>query len=189
MFRDILTERLILRDLQPADAETMLRYRSDPEVSRFQSWKPASADQLRSHFEVLARKAVATPGAWYQVGIAFRSTGELIGACGIHILDDHGLAEIGITLAPEFQFRGYATEGLRAIVNYLFRELKTHRIYASIDPRNTRSIQLMRRLGFRQEAHMIESLWFKGEWVDDVIFALLAREWEALDIPSCPRLS
>ena len=29
----------------------------------------------------------------------------------------------------------------------------------------------------RQEAHLIESLWSKGEWVDDVIFAMLAREW------------
>jgi RimJ/RimL family protein N-acetyltransferase len=35
----------------------------------------------------------------------------------------------------------------------------------------------MQRLAFRQQAHMIESLWFKGQWVDDVILAMLAREW------------
>ena len=31
----------------------------------------------------------------------------------------------------------------------------------------------------REEAHFVESLWFKGEWVDDVIFAILASEWES----------
>ena len=54
MFQDIVTDRLILRDLGPADAEVMMLYRSEPEVSRYQSWEPASVDQLRSYFEELA---------------------------------------------------------------------------------------------------------------------------------------
>jgi RimJ/RimL family protein N-acetyltransferase len=178
MFHAIVTERLILRDLQPADAETLMRYRADPEVSRYQSWAPASADQFRSYLEELAGRGPDTPSAWYQIGVALRSTGELIGDCGIHIFEDRRLAEIGITLAPQFQYRGCATEALRGIVNYLFGELRKHRISASVDPRNIRSIRLMQRLGFRQEAHMIESLWFKGQWVDDVVFAMLAREWK-----------
>lgn len=86
-------------------------------------------------------------------------------------------AEIGITVARRFQCREYATEALRAIVGYLFGKLRKHRISASMDPRNTGSIRLMQRLGFRQEAHMIGSLWFKGQWVDDIVFAMLAREW------------
>ena len=177
MFQDIVTDRLILRDLGPTDAEFMMRYRSDPEVSRYQSWQPTSVDRLRSYFEELAGVDPDTPGAWYQLGIALRSGGELIGDCGFHILGDPRLAEIGITVAPRFQCRGYATEALRAIVGYLFGKLRKHRISASIDPRNIGSIRLMQRLAFRQEAHMIESLWVKGQWVDDVIFAMLAREW------------
>ena len=177
VFQDIVTDRLILRDLGPADAEFMLLYRSDPGVSRYQSWEPASVDQLRSYFEELAGMDPDTPGAWYQLGIVLRSGGELIGDCGIHILDDPRQAEIGITVARQFQCHGYATEALRAIVGYLFGKLRKHRISASIDPRNIGSIRLMQRLGFRQEAHMIGSLWFKGQWVDDVVFAMLAREW------------
>jgi RimJ/RimL family protein N-acetyltransferase len=177
VFQDIVTDRLILRDLGPADAEVMMQYRSEPDVSRFQSWEPSSVEQLRSYFEKLARMDPDTPGAWYQLGIALRSSGELIGDCGIHILDDPRLAEIGITVAPRFQRRGYATEALRAIVGYLFGKLRKHRISASVDPRNTGSIRLMHRLAFRQEAHMIGSLWFKGQWVDDIVFAMLARDW------------
>jgi len=179
VFQDIVTDRLILRDLGPADAEVMMLYRSEPEVSRYQSWEPASVDQLRSYFEELAGMDPDTPGAWYQLGIALRSGGELIGDCGIHILHDPRLAEIGIAVAPQFQCRGYATEALRAILGYLFGKLGKHRISASIDPRNTGSIRLMQRLAFRQEAHMIGSLWFKGQWVDDLVFAMLAWEWTA----------
>jgi RimJ/RimL family protein N-acetyltransferase len=186
MFQDIITDRLILRDLRPCDAEVVMRYRSDPEVSRYQSWEPASADQLRSYFEELAGMDPDTPGAWYQLGIAFRSGGELIGDCGIHILHDPRLAEIGITVAPRFQCRGYATEALRAILGYLFGKLRKHRISASIDPRNTGSIRLMQRLAFRQEAHMIGSLWFKGQWVDDLVFAMLAREWMGVSFGDAP---
>jgi RimJ/RimL family protein N-acetyltransferase len=115
MFQDIVTDRLILRDLEPADAEIVFRYRSDPQVSRYQSWEPASAEMLRLYIEELAGKDPDTPGAWYQLGIATRSGGESIGDCGIHILDDPRLAEIGIAVAPRFQCRGYATEALRAV--------------------------------------------------------------------------
>ena len=71
VFQDIVTDRLILRDLGPADAEFMLLYRSDPGVSRYQSWEPASVDQLRSYFEELAGMDPDTPGAWYQLGSYF----------------------------------------------------------------------------------------------------------------------
>ena len=48
-----------------------------------------------------------------------------------------------------------------------------------MDPHNTAVIELFKRVGMRQEAHMVESLWLNGEWVDDVIFAILEREWQS----------
>jgi RimJ/RimL family protein N-acetyltransferase len=68
---------------------------------------------------------------------------------------------------------------LRALLNYLLVDLGKHRAFASVDPRNLRSIALMQRVGMRQEAHFVRSLWFKGEWVDDVIFAVLASDWRS----------
>ncbi len=55
--------------------------------------------------------------------------------------------------------------------------INKHRIIASIDPINIASIKLIERLGFRKEAHFIESLFFHGQWVDDLIYALLEKEW------------
>jgi RimJ/RimL family protein N-acetyltransferase len=51
---------------------------------------------------------------------------------------------------------------------------------ASVDPDNTNSIQLVERIGFRKEAHFVESLYIKGRWADDLIYALLYRDWEKL---------
>lgn len=63
------------------------------------------------------------------------------------------------------------------MIGYLLGPVQKHRVFASVDPRNTRSLALLERVGMRQEAHFRESLWFKGEWVDDVVFAILAAEW------------
>ena len=84
-------------------------------------------------------------------------------------------------MAPEFQNRGYATEAVRALLEYLFDTLGKHRVFGSVDPRNRSSIRLLQRVGMREEAHFVKSLWFKDEWVDDVIFAILASEWKSIN--------
>ncbi|HEY4294204.1 MAG TPA: GNAT family protein [Luteibacter sp.] len=50
------------------------------------------------------------------------------------------------------------------------------RALGSVDPRNVASMALLRSLGFRKEAHHVESCLVRGEWTDDVVFAMLARE-------------
>jgi RimJ/RimL family protein N-acetyltransferase len=178
-FTAILTERLTLRDLEASDAQRIFEYRSRPEVSRFQFWGTQSRDEIQGYIRGLAAIEPGTPGSWYQIGIALQSSGELIGDCGFHVLQaEPRQAEIGIALAPEYQSRGYATEGLRALLDYVLVRLGKHRAFGSVDPRNVRSIQLMQRVGMRQEGHFIKSLWFKGEWVDDMIFAMVANDWK-----------
>lgn len=178
MFEEILTRHLILRDLEASDTQTIFQYRSRPEVSRFQSWGTQSGDEIRSYISGLSAGQTGKPGSWYQVGIALRSDGKLIGDCGFHVPESEpSQAEIGIALAPEFHGRGYATETLRALFDYLFVTLGKHRVFGSVDPSNSRSVRLMQRVGMRKESHSIKSVWFKGEWVDDVIFALLASDW------------
>jgi RimJ/RimL family protein N-acetyltransferase len=56
--------------------------------------------------------------------------------------------------------------------------LKKHRIIASVDPENIASLQLCERMKMRNEAHFMESIWFKDRWVDDVVYGILDREWK-----------
>ena len=177
MADEIRSERLVLRSLRASDAERVHAYRSDPEVARFQSWDILSLDAVRAYIAEQDELRPTEPG-WYQLAIAELATDHVIGDLGVHILEsDPRQVEIGFTLAPDAQRRGYASEAVRAVLDHLFGALGKHRVTASTDPRNARSIALLRRVGFRLEAHHLESLWFKGAWADDLIFALLRSEW------------
>ncbi len=177
---EILTQRLILNALRREDAAAVFAYRADPEVQRHQSWAPASVEEVAPFLIGDAPTQPGTPGTWFQFGIRLRASGALIGDLGVHTdADDSRQAELGITIAPWEQRRGLGSEALAGMITWLFTTRNLHRIHASVDPRNTGSVAMLRRVGLRQEAHFHRSLWFKGEWADDLVFAVLASEWTA----------
>ncbi|WP_066629585.1 GNAT family N-acetyltransferase [Labilibacter marinus] len=171
----LATERLIIRPILLDDAAAVFKYRCDKETNQYQGWIPETVDDVVTFIGKVA-KQFNVPETWFQMVIVERESKNIIGDIGIHFLDDDQV-EIGCTLDVNKQAKGYATEALRAAFNHLFKELGKHRITASIDPANTKSIALVQRLGFRKEAHFVESLWMNGVWVDDVVFAILKREW------------
>ena len=57
---------------------------------------------------------------------------------------------------------------------------RVHRVIADTDAENVASWKTLERLGFRREAHFVESLWFKGNWASEYHYAMLDREWEKL---------
>jgi RimJ/RimL family protein N-acetyltransferase len=80
---------------------------------------------------------------------------------------------------PDQGGRGYATEGVRALLELCFDHAGAHRVTARVDERNAGSARLLERLGFRKEATFVEGEWFKGEWTTLEVFAMLEREWAA----------
>lgn len=178
-FVPLETRRLLLRPFKAEDLAASARYRSDLQVALYQGWSaPYSLDEARDFVGRMERARPWTPGEWYQVAIELRSSGELIGDAGIHILPDGRQGEIGFTLALEHQGHGYAHEGVSRVIDYMIREMGLHRIQANCDPRNTRSVHLLERLTMRREGHTVESLWYRGQWVDDLWYAVLAKEWQ-----------
>lgn len=176
----IETSRLRLDALTAADAPLLFAYRGDEAVARYQGWRPASQADAADFIARQAGQVLGAAGSWCQLAIRERETGELVGDLGVHFpasLDDP--IEFGVSLRPEKQGRGYAHEALAAGLDRAFGPWGYRRAVGSVDPRNVSSIALLKSLGFRQEAHHVESYRFRGEWVDDVIFALLAREWPA----------
>jgi aminoglycoside 6'-N-acetyltransferase len=119
-----------------------------------------------------------TAGEWFQFAVALRPAGQLIGDCAARPhAGDPRQCEIGFTIAPGYQGRGYATEAARLLVGYLFGRRGKHRITASCDARNAASAAVLERLGMRREGHLRESTWAKGEWTDDLLYGLLHHEW------------
>ena len=170
--------RLLLRRLELSDANAVFKYRSDPATQECQLWAPRSLHEVE---EFITKRIAFSPnisGTWFQFAICLRASGEVIGDCGVRFPDDDSeQVEIGVTLSPSHQGSGFATEAMAAVIRYVFKTLHKHRVFASVDPGNLASIKLLERLGMRKEAHHRESLWFKGRWADDLVYALLAREW------------
>ncbi len=183
-FLPIVTARLVLRPFDPADAEALADYRSDPEVARYQSWPTpyavAAAHRLIAEQAHLDRPR---PGEWLQ--IAAKLDDVLIGDVAVRQSDDGRTARIGYTIARPYQRRGFGGEAAGAIVARLFAE-GVHRIQASLDARNVASARLLEGLGFRHEGTEIAAELDNGEWCDVAHYAILRDEHEARVSPPAP---
>jgi RimJ/RimL family protein N-acetyltransferase len=175
------TPRLIIRTFQESDQEAFSAYRSDPLVAQYQGWDtPYSLEQSAAFIHAMTMTTPGTPGEWYQIAIELKTPtapGPLIGDVAFHMKQDMRQAYIGFTLARPYQGQGYALEAVTCLLDYLYDELKLHRVIATTDVLNSASIRLIERLGFRREAHFIENDWFKGRWSSEYWYAMLAEEW------------
>ena len=172
------TKRLILRPITLDDKDEIFEYRCDKETNKYQGWIPETVDDVETFIGKIA-KQINEPETWFQFVIIEKETQKIIGDLGIHFFDNENKqVEIGCTLNKDFQNQGYATESVKRVIDYLFKELNKHRIITSIDPDNMNSIRLVERIGFRKEAHFVESLFINGKWVDDLIYALIEKDWE-----------
>ena len=180
LIMDFKTERLFIRPVEICDKESIFLYRADPETNKYLSLIPQTVDDVEEFIKNTSFD-LNVPGTWFQFVIIEKVSTELIGDIGIHFLEtdsENKQVEIGYTLDSRFRGKGYATEALLVILDFLITSLNKHRIIASIDPANLASIKLIERLGFRKEAHFRESLFFHVKWVDDLVYALLARKWK-----------
>lgn len=177
-FEPILTERLLIRKLETDDSQELFKYRSLPEVYEFQSFRPKNNDDIE---EFLCAISILPniPNTWFQLAVCIKDERKLIGDIGIHFLADDTQTEIGYTLNPDYQGAGYAKEAVRAVMGYLFTVLGKHRIIASVDPDNWKSIKLLERIGMRKEAHFRKSIKINDKWMDDCVYAILKEEWDS----------
>jgi RimJ/RimL family protein N-acetyltransferase len=176
-FEALETERLRIRRLRDEDLEPLLAYRNLPEVAWMQLWESYSAKEARDLINGCKVVEPFTANDSFQFAVALKDGDELIGDLYFKLDEAGKQAEIGYTFDPKFQGKGLATEAVKSLLHHAFTQHNLHRIYGITDPRNLPSIKLMKRVGMRQEAHYQKSLWFKGEWADDVAFAILKSEW------------
>ena len=177
-FVTLETARLTLRHFTDADLVPFMAYRNDPDVARYQSWEGISEPEARAFIAEQKMVQPGVPGQWFQIAIALKETGTLVGDCALKI-DEHDerQAEIGYTLARAYQGKGIAAEAVSCVLDYAFRELGLHRVIAITDCENTASVALLGRLGLRREGHFIQNVWFKGQWADEYLYAILQDEW------------
>ena len=172
------TRRLRARPFHDADVEAFVAYRADPDVARYQSWSDFTLAEGRAFVESMQGLRPGVPGQWYQFALEERADTALVGDLALKVsADEPREAEVGFTLAPAHQGKGYATEALRGLLGYAFGTLGLHRTIAVTDALNLPAAALLERVGMRREAHFHENVFFKGAWGSEFVFAMLEHEW------------
>jgi RimJ/RimL family protein N-acetyltransferase len=164
------TERVTLRRLCRDDLSEFQAYRLDPVVGQYQGWSPMSDAHALSFLDEMNVAPALAPGEWFQLGIADRQSGILIGDIGVRISADGREAEIGFTLGRRHQGQGLAREAVGEVVALIFEVTEVRRVVAITDARNDAARKLLSSLRMahvgRQEAI------FRGEPCVEDTFSL-----------------
>jgi ribosomal-protein-alanine N-acetyltransferase len=151
---EVETGRLLLRAFRPSDLEDFARIRADSDVMRYiGNGTPHTREQTMERMQAnVARWRTNGFGHW---AVVEKSTGELMGWCGLARLDETPEVEVGYGFARKFWGTGAATEAARASLRFGFEELGLEQIAAVAIPENTASRRVMEKLGmtYLRRAH------------------------------------
>lgn len=174
-FKNLESERLLLRRLTNNDVKEVFELRSNPETMKFIP-RPllTNYDEALAHIKKINDAIDVNEGINW--AITLKGNDKLLGIAGHYRIQwEHFRSEIGYMLLPECQGKGIATEMIGLLVEYGFDEMKMHSLEAVIEPENSASARVLEKNGFVIEAHFIENEYFDGRFIDSVVYSLLAR--------------
>ncbi|MEU1461636.1 GNAT family protein [Streptomyces sp. NPDC005727] len=177
--KPVLTgRRTVLRPFTEADADVMGEIVADPEVVRF-TFEPSTdltPERLRTWYG-----SRATAPDRVDLAVTDPQTGEVLGEVVLYEYDAVARSCTFRTLiGPRGRGRGIGTEATRLIVAHGFESLGLHRIELAAWAHNQRALRVYEKAGFVVEGVRREVQIRDGEWADEVIMAILDREWAAL---------
>lgn len=175
----IKLDRLLLRPFAESDLDAVHAYQRLPEVARYLMWPPRNREQTAASLKYrIDHPTLEKEGDVLVFAVELQETGTLIGEVNLAwVSEANRTGEFGFVFDPCHHGRGYAREAATEVLRLGFEQAGLHRIIGRADARNTASAGLMSRLGLRREAHFVKNEYVKGEWTDEVVYAILADEW------------
>ncbi|MGN4125973.1 GNAT family N-acetyltransferase [Lysinibacillus sphaericus] len=151
MIKQLSTKRLLLRKMEESDAQALFKIWSDPDVTKFMNISNFTHEhQAKEMIELLNELALDHKAIRFT--IIETASNEIIGSCGFNSIDfENARAEIGYDIAKAYWGKGYAPEGIMALINYAFTTLAFNRIEAKVEPGNVNSIKVLEKLHFTFE--------------------------------------
>ena len=180
-FPTLQTERLCLREFQPADSQAVYDSFSQEKVTKYINRGPMQSIQE-------AAKLVEVRASLFHRGIGIRwviaridDPDKLIGSCGCYKMDksNHSM-EIGYDLHPDYWRQGIMTEAVKAMIDFAYSEaffFYLNRIEALTYVGHAATIGLLKKLGFKEEGIRREAGYWEDQYHDLKSFSLLRREW------------
>lgn len=148
------TERLLIRPFTLDDAEAFWPLVSLPEMLRYTGEQAqTSLEDVRNFLLKRPLREYATYG-FGRMACIEKSTGRLIGHCGLKYLEDMQEVDIGYRFLPDCWGKGYATESAQALVRQGMEHGIT-RIIGLVDPQNIASAKVLKKLGLQFEGMVL----------------------------------
>ncbi|WP_329319992.1 GNAT family N-acetyltransferase [Streptomyces sp. NBC_01262] len=171
-----------LRAVEPEDWELFRSFELDSDVQR-NGWRvqpPQSAEAAKAW----AKERTAEPKAGeegFTLAIESLDEGVLVGSVSTHhVALPCGRFDYGIALGPEHHRRGYASDAVRLLLAFMFRERRFHKCEASAWSFNDASIAFHLNFGFTQEGRLRDHDYANGQYHDEVLFGMTAEEFAKL---------
>lgn len=178
---EIRSDRARLRWLDASDAPAVFGIFSNPEVVQYWSTLPMESEAEAQALIASVHKHFADH-TLYQWGVTAADKDEVIGTLTLASLDaQNRRAELGFALARSAWGQGIMRSIIPAALDFAFGALNLMRVEADVDPNNTRSLGLLRELGFEREGLLRERWRVGGGAQDSVMLGLLRREWRAVE--------
>jgi RimJ/RimL family protein N-acetyltransferase len=180
MISPLQSQRLLLRTIEDRDIPSLTPLFQDLDVMQFYLptlLRPYSAAQLQ---EML--KEWHDESTYFLFSIVEKASGKVVGLINLDGVNwSNRYTEIGIAIAsPADRGKGFAGEALRLLIDYCFKEMGLHRVFARIIEGNRPSVHLFNKLGFTQEGTLREQVFRHGGWRDMYVYGILAAEWDHL---------
>ena len=157
------TERLILRNVRPSDAEVMFDYRNNEICARYQRGQTKDLDGIRALVERRSADVLGTEENCL-VAVELKETGEMVGE--IIVMPNDDCFSLGYTFSYRHHRRGYAFESLSVLIDRLHAMKPDWEFVSFTDPDNVPSRRLLMKLGYENIGYSqkVESQVF-GKWI------------------------
>lgn len=148
VFRELETERLILKSISHEDRDFILSQFSNHEINRYLFDAELLVD-IQGADEIVDFYVRPEPRGQHRWILVKKDDSRKIGTCGFHCWDKlTGQCDVGYDLAPDYWGEGYMSEAMHAILAFAHDEMRVRRINACIYVENDKSISLVEKLGF-----------------------------------------
>lgn len=159
-------ERLVLRPFKSSDAKDLLEINSN----KIKNLKQANQ---------WIKNSVSEFG--FYLAVVLKEENKVIGYRELCHLNwwDFQAGEICAHFNKKYWNKGYSTESGKILINYCFKKLKFHKVYADTNPDNLASQRVLHKLGFKLEGRIRERRIVNGKWIDEMDYGLLKSEWKS----------
>lgn len=168
-------EKVNLRAVEREDLDLLSEWFNNPEfVGEYQDFPIQTPKHLLEKY-VFEPKS---PELEWKHFIIEKKDGAGVGWIAHYISSPNfGWMEIGYAIIPNERGKGYGTEAIELMVDYLFLMKDIVRIQAVVNVDNLSSIKALEKAGFKREGRLRKALWVRGVWKDAYIYSILREEW------------